>query len=452
MQRQKTIAKWLAVILLLTLAVACYVALSAIFGGRASENVAGAQDKTDSDDSGIVTPSDDGNGDNEDTPPSQEEPPHIPIYSEFPRSAVGVGGLDALNIGGEGDDILLDSISCFGKDILIFDSASTEYDVKASGLHLAAISDGAIEGTLFLAENEEYLDCTLSTGGLLVVTRNDLQTVLRLVSRDLRVTLKNVLPRYESYRLFTSDGVLRLYAADETTVNVYTVSKTLSASRSSRTASLDGAQIKDIVPAGKRDMLLLQNDSGISVCTYSTNEGFILQSELLNCRFKQILPIVYDSQQGFAMLASTDGGYCLTKLDADGKQDPSTTIDGAKTATIFKDGTNVMLLSDKMIYTFCSHLEQTSCLPLTEGGELVKGRELFSTTDGTLYAAGDDGLSLLSLNGSELAETLTLTAAKSPVVITSKDGICVAFCSDEKLGELGFGGKDVYFVICPYPA
>ena len=55
MQRQKTIAKWLAVILLLTLAVASYVTLRAIFGGRTQDNVAGAQDKTDSDDSGIVT-------------------------------------------------------------------------------------------------------------------------------------------------------------------------------------------------------------------------------------------------------------------------------------------------------------------------------------------------------------------------------------------------------------
>ena len=295
MQRQKTIAKWLAVILLLTLAVASYVTLNAICGGRAQDNVAGAQDNTDAD--GETPPPSGGENGEGDAPPVVEEPPHIPVYSEFPRSAVGVGELDVINVGGEGEDVLLDRLTCFGKDILIFDSASKEYDVKASGLHIAAISNGALEGTLFLAENEEYLDSTLSANGLLIVTRNESQTFLRLVSRELKVALKNSLPRYESYRLFTSGGVLRLYVADDEAVGVYTVSKTLSASRSSRTASPDDARIKDIMPAGARDMLFLQNDNGISICTYSPNEGFILQSELLNCRFKQVLPIVYDSKQ-----------------------------------------------------------------------------------------------------------------------------------------------------------
>ncbi len=449
MQRQKTIAKWLAVILLLTLAVASYVTLRAIFGGRTQDNVAGAQDNTDTD--GETPPPSGGDVDGEigegDAPPTVEEPPHIPVYSEFPRSAVGVGEIDVINVGGESEDVLLDRITCFGKDILIFDSASKEYDVKESGLHLASISNGALEGTLFLAEDEEYLDCTLSASGLLIVTRNEMQTLLRLVSRELKVTLKNTLPRYESYRLFTSGGVLRLYVANDEAVSVYTVSKTLSASRSSRTASLDEVTIKDIVPAGTRDMLFLQNESGISVCTYCSNEGFILQSELLNCRFKQILPIVYDSKHGFALLASNDGGYCLTKLDIDGKQDVSTPIDGAKTAAIFKDGTNLMLLSDAKLYTFCSHLEQTSCMPLTLGGTLIKGRELYATASGTLYAAGENGTSLLSLDGYELSETLALPCT-APMIISGDNEISIAFDSAEELGELGFGGKDVYFATC----
>ncbi len=447
MQRQKTIAKWLAVILLLTLAVACYVALSAIFGDRSTHgNIAGAQDKTDSDANGSLPPAGEDDGDSD--APSEGEEPHIPVYSEFPRSAVGVGGLDVINIGGEGEDVLLDRISCFGKDILIFDSASKEYDVKESGLHLAAISDGALEGTLFLAENEEYMDCTLCTGGLLVVSRSQAQTVLRLVSREFKVTLKNVLPRYESCKLFTSAGTLRLYAANRTEVSVYTVSKTLSASRSSRVAKVEGAEVAYIMPAGKSDMLFLQNDNGISVCTYSQNEGFILQSELLNCRFKQVLPISYDSTQGFAMLSSNDGGYSLTKLDLNGKQDSTTPIDGANTAAVFMDGSNIMLLSDQNLYTFCSHLEQTACAAI-EKNALIEGRELYATTGGTLYAAGKEGSSLLVLEGNKLKEVLALPSVAAPIVIETKSGISVVFDSaDAGLGQLGFGAKDVYFVTC----
>ena len=46
MHKQKTIAKWLAVILLMTVAVACYIGLSAIVGKNpdANANVAGAND------------------------------------------------------------------------------------------------------------------------------------------------------------------------------------------------------------------------------------------------------------------------------------------------------------------------------------------------------------------------------------------------------------------------
>ena len=49
MHKQKTIAKWLAVILLMTVAVACYIALSAVANANSKTNVAGANDNPETD-------------------------------------------------------------------------------------------------------------------------------------------------------------------------------------------------------------------------------------------------------------------------------------------------------------------------------------------------------------------------------------------------------------------
>ena len=106
-----------------------------------------------------------------------------------------------------------------------------------------------------------------------------------------------------------------------------------------------------------------------------------------------------------------------------------------------------MLLSDANLYTFCSHLEQTSCQPLAQGNALLKGRELYATANGTLYAAGENGTSLLALDGNELSETLALPCS-APMILSGDGKISIAFESAENQGELGFGGNDVYFAIC----
>lgn len=445
MQRQKTIAKWLAVLMLLTLAVASYVALNAIFGGRVDEtNIAGAQDGNGTDEDNEPSP-DIG----EQTPPSEEQtPPHIPVYSQFPREAETVGELYALNIGGEGDDILLDRITCFGKDILFFDSTSREYDVSESGLHLASIAGGALEGTLFIGENEEYIDSTLSTGGLLVVTRNESQTLLRLISRELKITLKNAMPRYDSYALFTSGGALRLYVANADEASVYTISRTLSASKSNRRADLPNADIVCIMPTATVDILFLQTDSGISVYTFSTNEGFISQSELLNCRFEQILPIVTDGQQSFALLASSDDGYTLARLDKRGKQCESVNIEGATSAAMLKNGTNVTVLTKEKLYTFCSHIELTGCTDISRADALFEDGKLRATEEGALYCESAQGAQLLSFDGDVIGVTLTLSGAEKPMIADADGKISIAYsCSASDFEGLGFGKTDVYFVI-----
>lgn len=447
MQNQKTIAKWLAVILLLTLAIACYVALSSILGGdKLQNNVAGAQDQ---DDQQIQTPNGDSpSSDGGTTPPDDvEEPPHIPEYSQFPRAFSQTGTLQALNIGGEDDDVALDLISCFGKDIVIFNTLSVEHDVSRSGLHLAAISENGLEGTLFIAEDEQYVDCSLSAGGLLVVTRNEAQTFLRLISRELKVTLKNVIPRFDSYKFFTSGGALKMFVADKNGVSMFSISRTLSASKSNRSAVIANASIAYIMPSGSSDMLFLQTDSGISICMYSANDGFNVTSELINCRFEQILPISTDGKQCFALLSSSDDGYSLTGIDASGKQFVSHAFLDMRTAAIVKDGSNLHVISPEKKLSFCSHLEQTSSADISLNFETGDDFKLFSTATGRLYATDGDKFCLLSLVGDALSATSVYEGA-SGAKFSLDSGIKLAFSSaDGKFEQMSFGKTDIYFVI-----
>lgn len=444
MQKQKTIAKWLAVILLLTLAVASYVALSAIMNDRdAGQNIAGAQDGNDPN---PETPTDDDQ--TPDLPPEDIQPPHIPVYSQFPREAREIAGSKVLNIGGEGDDVLLDVISCYGKDMAIFSSTSEEYDVKQSGLHIATLDAGALTSTTFLAADEEYLGCTLSASGLLVLTRDADHTYLRLIGRDMSVSIKREMSRYDSYRLFTNSGILKLYVADDDGVTAYSVSRTLTLSKSNRTASIGGARVVCILPNGTSDLIFLQTESGISIYTYSTNEGFISQNELLNCVFRQIMPIMSDGRQTLALLASNDVGQVLFGLEMNGKQFARTPLDDVPTAAMIKSGSNLLVVSPYKLYTFCSHLELTLSSDVATDIAIGDDFDLRATESGRLYSLSADGLALLSFDNSQLRADAVFGGATSAMIFRGTMGNCVAYsAADSDFEDMTFGKADVYFVI-----
>ena len=83
MQKQKTIAKWLAVVLLLTVAIACYVALSAVLPQKTkNSDIAGAND-------------------------SRPDETTEKVYSSFPRQSQSVDGAKINNVGGSDNDSLV---------------------------------------------------------------------------------------------------------------------------------------------------------------------------------------------------------------------------------------------------------------------------------------------------------------------------------------------------------
>ena len=114
MQRQKTIAKWLSVVLLTTIAIASYILLSTIGKNAPSDSaVAGA-----------------GNT-------SQTDVPTPPIvYSTLPRACEFVKGFSVAHAGGSEQEEVVDYVDFCGKTLVFFSSNSVDRDVKIGRAHV----------------------------------------------------------------------------------------------------------------------------------------------------------------------------------------------------------------------------------------------------------------------------------------------------------------------------
>jgi len=147
MQRQKTIAKWLSVVLLTTIAIASYILLSTIGKSAPSDSaVAGAGNTT-----------------------SQTDVPTPPIiYSTLPRACETIDGLSVAHVGGSSQDTIIDYANFCGKTIVFFRSQSIDRDVKESGLYAAVFdSQTTLESTINRHRDFSFF---LDSGAAFIVT------------------------------------------------------------------------------------------------------------------------------------------------------------------------------------------------------------------------------------------------------------------------------------------
>lgn len=108
----------------MTVAVACYIALSAVANANSKTNVAGANDNPETD---------------------LPDSPQKQVYSTLPRACEKVDGKSVAHFGGEGEEKLLDAFSFAGKSVLIVSCDSSQYDVKETGIYAAIFSGTTLE-------------------------------------------------------------------------------------------------------------------------------------------------------------------------------------------------------------------------------------------------------------------------------------------------------------------
>ncbi|MBQ9276640.1 MAG: hypothetical protein IJ226_03505 [Clostridia bacterium] len=387
MQNQKTMAKWLAIALLLMVAIACYVVLSTVLkkDNTVSDTTASASETAQSEQSVSLEPT---------------VPEHIPVYSSFPRRAERVGASLVSHVGGENTDTYLASYSFQKKTLLLFSTLSTEYDVKEPGIHLAVFSGDYLLSTSKLADgNETYLSSILTKTGILVATKTDAQTVFRLLSIGGDVTATSFAMRFDSLALTLDSSTKEVVClgSDESFLYEYTIDDNLNAIRSNFVYTAPAPTICEILNFRGYKLIFAQTEQGVEIVSFSPNTGFTRKNRLINSTFVQILPSATNSSQAFTLLTKRqdDNGesLLLVSFDASGNMLSSYLANGVSSGVLKQENEQLLLLTDSEKYQFCSHLELVSKTQYTADDSLFVARVRLENIDGTELSVRTDGIS-----------------------------------------------------------
>lgn len=431
MQRQKTIAKWLAVILLLTVAVACYFVISTAMkdGGKITD----ATDKNPPDD-------------------DIHEPVVKTEYSSFPREAETVDGITFAHVGGSESDTPLKSVLYLNRRFIVFQSVSRDMDVKEEGLHIAVFNGKTLLSTFKVADlSEEFVSANLTANGVLIITKTADKSKLRLYDSDAKLRAENECEAYSSY-LYSAPSKT-LYVSDNDFLYAVTVSPSLKTERSNFVYPIKHATLKTLVSSSSSEALVVQNLSGVCFFTFSHNLGFRLNNELINCEFEQILSSSSNGSQLFEILAGKENGKSVYCLDNNFKTLYRAENIEENSLAMTKSGDNILLISPSKIYIYCNHLD----LQKTEDIKIDDGMADVFTAGVNVSYLQDDFFLLSSGDKNVIARfsegvfsPVMRGVSKSPIIIKEFNGkysysVITALDDKNPLYQRGFGKSDVFF-------
>ncbi|MDE6302631.1 MAG: hypothetical protein K2M36_03475, partial [Clostridia bacterium] len=401
-----------------------------------------------------------------------------PVYSTLPRPAEEVSGMKVRHVGGEDNDILLDTVYYFGKRLVFFYTASAQYDVKEAGVHVAVFVGDALTSTVKIGEaNEEFVTSSTVMNGLLVITKNAGGTILRLFDDDLALSAKSTCAAYSSYKLFITGSATRLYASDARYIYSLSISPSLEVIRSNFVYPLDGATVVEAMTLGSESAVFAQSEQGVGVLTFSAITGFAYKCELTNCRFVQLLPIVANNKQAVAILSKTDKGMRISSVSDNLTVSESYDIDGADSAVALRQANgNIHVIADKKLYTFCSHLELQTVKDVSIDSNILSALGISEPEQPSTLSSADkveftysaiDGKSdlLIMSKGttncivsvSDGALTLRFSAVCNKLITVdepysagvSKLSVMLSGTSANAFAYMCFGKNDVFYVTLP---
>lgn len=399
MQKQKTIAKWLAVVLLLTVAVACYVGLNAILKNQ--NNVVDGADQTQTDNKN--------NGENNNEVK--------PIYTTLPRRAENVNGKYVQHVGGDEGEALVDCATFGDKQIVIFKTTSQQYDVKSQGLHLASFADNNLcEVVKIASTDEEYVASALTSRGFLIITDNGQNCVLRLYSSSLKQIAVNTCNRYEKLSLYTHANNLYAIAFDGVYIRALTISPSLEITVANFLLQAEDVNIASVIAYGETTLIFADVDGSASCIRFDKTNGFSTQTTYINSVFVQILPLFRNGEQLFFSLTQTQTSTQLSCLSTSLKQLYTANISSVGQAIILPYDNGVAVLVNGAMHTYCSHLDLLSSTTFSQL-ESVQKLSYVNGSDNVFYAYSNNEITIYALTDKTLVETEKFYSSSSTVYI-----------------------------------
>ncbi len=376
MQKQKTIAKWLAVILLMTVAVACYIALSAIVGKNpdGNANVAGAND--------------DKNQENVDNPTIK------PVYSVLPRKSETINGASVAHVGGEGEEKVLDVFYFAKKTVLVFHSQSEQYDVKEKGIYVAIFGGETLEKTVKIAnENDEYLSSCQTRNGVAISTCDGEKTNVRIYDNNFDVSCENTLDAYDEINANYYGENVEAFCVKNGKIKRLVIDDSLRVKSDNFVLQTTAANVVQVIKYGNSTLLFLQDEQTAVGVTYDTNSGFTKRFSYNKHRILQIMPVIQSNVQCFAILFATQKGLQVSLMSQTLNENAQYNIDGESFGALFRSETGLKILLKNRVIRLCSHLEFISETPLSD--IVVPSENRFESSGNALDSASN----LTSQNG-----------------------------------------------------
>ena len=376
MQKQKTIAKWLAVILLMTVAVACYIALSAIVGKNpdGNANVAGAND--------------DNNQENVDNPTIK------PVYSVLPRKSETVNGASVAHVGGEGEEKVLDVFYFAKKTALVFHSQSEQYDVKEKGIYIAIFGGETLEKTLKIAsENDKYLSSCQTRNGVAIFTCDGAKTNVRIYDGNFAVSCENALDSYDEINANYYGDNIEAFCVKNGKIKRLVIDDSLRVKSDNFVLQTTAANVVQTIKYGDSTLLFLQDEQTAVGVSYDTNSGFTKRFSYDKHRILQIMPVIQSNVQCFAALLKTQNGLRVSLLSLTLSENAKYIVNGENFGALFRSENGLKILLKNRIIRLCSHLEFISETHLSN--IVVSSENRFESSGKSL----DSASGLTSTNG-----------------------------------------------------
>ncbi len=464
MQKQKTIAKWLAVILLMTVAVACYIAFSAIVGKDpdGNANVAGAND--------------DKNQENVDNPTIK------PVYSVLPRKSETVNGATVAHVGGEGEEKVLDVFYFANKTVLVFHSNSEQYDVNERGIYIAIFSGETLEKTLKIAdENDKYLSSCQTRNGVAIFTCDGAKTNVEIYDSDFDVSCENTLDAYDEIKANYYGENVEAFCVKNGKIKRLVIDDSLRVKSDNFVLQTTAANVVQAIKYGDSTLLFLQDEQTAVGVTYDTNSGFTKRFSYDKHHILQILPVIQSNVQCFALLFKTQDGLQVSLLSQTLNENARYNVNGENFGALYRCENGLKILLKNRIIKLCSHLEFISETSLADIA--VSSENNFESSEKTLenasgFAARNGAISLedandfscvlqeenmlvarfenfdclLKLNEDNIAAAATFKYAENVFVYTSiidgqnKLSIIFDADSDSSSTYMCFGKTDAFFL------
>lgn len=430
MQRQKTIAKWLAIVLLCTVAVGAYIMYDALYVGDGGQASAG--------------------GGTEGMPDPEPLPePDPPYYTQLPRPAETVNGVSVRHAGGEKDDELQSTVFTADGALAFFRSGSYEFDCRGVGLYCAVFDGGGLSSVNKFSDGADscVLAAKRTAEGVTTVTSDSESGRIYVFGDDGTVKAETEFPRCESVYIHTGAQTSVFYADGES-LRRAVIDRALRVQNDSFVLYEKNCEIMQAAAVGDRFIMVAQCGSSVKIISFAPEKGFEVLNSIDKAQFLQFVPVAGEDGVLFALLCGRADGLLLATFGADGAERDCVLLPDRYAGALFGDGTSLTLVCEGVTETYCRHLDK-----ITSSNNILSFEKIyFARAYGGAYIfAADCGgmLTLCRASADGSAETVFTQQDTEPDFVASAmtDGkLSLAFSSgsDENLCYQNFGERDVF--------